>query len=258
MDERDLTSSEESAADQMDAETDLGANADGVTEAVPTEIDLSKLSAEEILAKHDGIKKLLQSQKDKEVAAERRRLLGERQRQDTEAKRQREEDELRNLEASEDYEGIGKREAEKRRTQGAQEKLIREVGAAFETAVATHEEFSSLGETEINRVYQEVFESKGNLMDFVVGLHRSKMEKELSSRMADFKAEMAKEVEAKLAEHGLESRTKNDEEGNAGSLALAGGGVPMKLKSRSEFISAYANGDITEAQLKKAVPDFEF
>src|SRR3990167_6201400 len=135
-------------------------------EPAPASVDLSKIPAEEFLKVFDRedvrekllsegspVRRLIQSEKDKEIAKERRRTTEEARRRATEEKTRIEAEERKALLEAKDYEGFAQFEEKRLQDQEELTKYSSIVGKTIENIVREHPDFAVLGEDTVERIY---------------------------------------------------------------------------------------------------------
>ena len=206
---------------------------------------LEKMSVEEVLNHPilgQALKRQIQSEKDKEIARERRRFQDEAQRKADEIRRVNEESTKNAFVESGDYEGLGKLEAERI----AENKRLAQYASTFSSTVEKiikgHPEFSSIGEDKMEEIFSEVRSSGGNIIDFTARLAEErrvqeidKVRKESGSNVSDL---VKTEVEARLAELGLADRTKALNTGESPSDGVSGSTGPKPSKESIKYDQA--------------------
>jgi len=216
-----------------------GASQETPTPETTPEIDFSSISAEK-MQEHPEFQRQLQSLKDKEAARIERQY---RDRQKNEADRRRRESEQADFDAlldSEDYDSIGRKQADSVREQRRTAEAARMVSGYIEDVLKEHPQFRDLGEDTIESIYEQVKSSgKGTVVDFMVALSNEHGDRRVKRETDTIRKSLLDEMDARLAEHGLISRSRDDEEGNAPSGAVsrasgASGMTPEKYLSLSE------------------------
>ena len=217
--------------------------AESAPEATPASVDLSKISAEDVLkiferedvrerllSEDSPVRRIIQSEKDKEIAKERRKTAEEtRQRAEAERLRAAEEERKALLEAK-DYEGFAQLEEKRLNEQEELTKYSRIVGTTIERLIREHPDFAVLGEETIERIYHEVDAAKGTVIDFTVKLAEARRQQDVDKASKEALSQVpslvAAEVEAALAARGLTARTDKSTAGDAPSATVSGGGSP--------------------------------
>lgn len=221
---------------------------------------LEKMSVEEVL-KHpvlgEALKRQIQSEKDKEIAKERRRLQDEAQRKADEIRRVNEESNKRKLVEDGNYEGLGKLEAERLAENERLAKYASTFSSTVEKIIKGHPEFSSIGEDRMEEIFSEVKNSNGNIIDFTARLAEErrvqeidKIRKESGANVSDL---VKTEVEARLAELGLADRTKALDTGDTSSTGVSGSTGPKPSKESTKYDQAslkFGAGEMSWSEFK--------
>lgn len=229
------------------------------TEVTPPELDLSKVDLGEILEKRpdlrdyflnkdEGVKRAIQSAKDVEIAREKRRLSSEARQREEERSQQEEIAERRRLLDAEDYEALGKLEAEKESQNEILRTANKAVNARYLGEVRKSAEFAPLGEDRIEQIIADATAANGTLLDVTSRLSEARrgLDVEIAAREAnkDIDVRVREAVEAAMASAGVQKRT--DEPG--ASESVSGGTKPREQTGEMTHEKAsemYGNGEMS-------------
>jgi hypothetical protein len=234
--------------------------------ALETKVDpLEKMSVEEVLNHPilgEALKRQIQSEKDKEIARERRRAQDETQRRAEEIRRVTEESSKQKLVEEGDYEGLGKLEAERLAENKRLAKYASTFSATVEQIVKGHPEYSSIGEDRMEEIFSEVKRANGNIVDFTARLAEERRTQEVDRVRKESGANVSdlvkSEVEARLAELGLADRSKALNTGEAPSTGVSGSTGPKPSKESIRYDQAsekFGAGDMSWAEFKPYLDD---
>lgn len=135
------------------------------------EIDLSQVPLDDILQRAD-VQRSIQSTKDKAVAVVETRLRMQENTRVNEEKRLAAKAELDRLLEEEDHAELGRKYATELTERKASETAATELSGQVKSLLATNPEFAALGNDRISVLMQGVTERGGNVVDFMVDLHR--------------------------------------------------------------------------------------
>ncbi|HKZ26948.1 MAG TPA: hypothetical protein VJ086_03535 [Rubrobacteraceae bacterium] len=255
----------EATPEAAPAAPEVKPEAEPAPEAAPASVDLSKISAEDVLkvferedvrerllSEDSPVRRIIQSEKDKEIARERRKTTEE-TRQRAEAERLRvAEEERRVLLEAKDYEGLGQLEEKRLHEQEELTKYSRIVGTTIERLIREHPDFAVLGEETIERIYHEVDAARGTVIDFTVRLAEARRQQDVAKASKEALSQVPTlveaEVEAALAARGLTARTDKSTAGDAPSATVSGGGSPKPAPEDMTYEKAstlYGEGELS-------------
>ncbi len=213
---------------------------------------LEKEEFQKVVLQSEPIKKTIQSEKDKEINRERRRLDDEARKREAANEAQKKVDDRRSFIEKEDYKGLYELDAETANENEALSKSATKVGKIIEDVVRKNPEFSVLGETKINEIYDQVEEEKGNALDFTISLARARREADVAaateSATKSIKDTVAAEIEAALVAAGVKERSEKAKGDDTPSEEISGASAPRKnIKSMThdEASEAYGSGDMS-------------
>lgn len=221
---------------------------------------LEKMSVDEIL-KHpvlgEALKRQIQSEKDKEIARERRRIQDEAQRKADEIRRVNEESTKRKFVEEGDYESLGKLEAERLAENERLAKYASTFSSTVEKIVKSHPEFSSIGEDKMEQIFADVKATGGNIVDFTAKLAEERRIQEIEKVKRESGTNVAElikaEVEARLAELGLEDRSKALSTGESSSTAVSAQTGPKTSKNvdtYEDLSTKFGRGEISWSEFE--------
>lgn len=204
--------------------------------------------AEEVL------RRMVQSEVDRREA---RRLREERSKSAETAEQQRRlerERRLRELEESGDFETLGKEKLAEERERKNFEEGYRAAAISIEQALAKVDAINELGDETVNRLYFEVLESKGDLVDYIGKLMSETASRARDAALKEAKAELTKEAEAA----GVEEAAAQRAESGAPEVELTRAGSSLKLKSMThdQRRKAYVEGDISWEDYKPYAEEY--
>ena len=214
-------------------------------------IDPSSIPLEELLKRED-VRKAIQSEKDREIAKE-RRTVEEKRRKEAQAEDLRAaESRKRRLIEERDAEGLLNLEETELRETDELGKAVKTVSATIETVVKDHPDFASLGHDRIEEIYDDIRRGGGNVVDFTLRLaeerRRADVAKATKEATASIPDMVAKEVEAKLIEAGVIKRSAETEKGNVPVEKVSGAGSPKQVQGDLTWEQAadkYNDGEMT-------------
>ena len=215
------------------------------------EIDISKIPTEKLLS-HPEVQKQLQSMKDKEAARIERTFQQRLARDEAAKARQADEARLEALIQGEDYDSIGRETADQRTRTKALSAAAKEVSAVMEDLIRGRPEFKDLGEDTFTDVYNSVKERGGTVIDLMADLSAERMSRQLTKQVDAAVAKMAEEMDARLAEYGVEKRTVAAEKGEGPSPSISRGkGSAAGQATDTELLEAYGRGeDVPQDKIK--------
>lgn len=190
------------------------------------------------------LSRLIQSEADKRASTIeknlRRQLVDE-----AEARRKAAEDEeLRALAKNRDFNDLGERVAGKLLEEDSRMKVAEEFTAGVERFLMENPEFRSIGEEKVQEVYTSIKSRNGSVLDLIVELSKEKANTSAASAYERARQENRQELEALLAEYGLQKRTQDAAEGNAPSQGVSGqAGDRATTASDNEILDAYNRGE---------------
>ena len=193
---------------------------------------LEKEEFQKVVLQSEPIKKTIQSEKDKEINRERRRLDDETRKRDAAIEVQKKAEKRQSFIESEDYEGLGKLQAEELEETATLAKSATKVAKIIEDVVRKNPEFSVLGESKIDEIYARVGEDKGNVVDFTIALSKARREVEVAAATElatkTIKDTIAEEIDAALVAAGVKKRSEESGDDNAPSEEISGASTPRK------------------------------
>lgn len=216
-----------------------------------SKIDTSKIPLESLLERED-LNRHLQSLKDREASRIENKLRQDAIRREEEARKAAEAAERVQLLQDEDYDALGRREADRMRDEAAFLDAATKISQQVETALKEHPEFRVLGEETIEQVYGEVRSKGGNIIDFTTALSQKRREHDVSSLGEQLRKEQREELDALLTERGL---GKREEQVAAAETVVAGvsgatAGSGQKPLTYEQASQAYGEGDLSYAEFK--------
>lgn len=181
------------------------------------------------LLSSDDVKRQIQSEKDKEIAKEKRRLITEAKRRDKdEADRKVRLDRQRLLD-EEDYEGLGQLMAQEQRNS---QELLRSADVFMETGedwIRDNPEYRVLGDDRVNEIIDSVKNRSGASfyeiqLELAKALSTAKADEVRVETEKSITERVNEAVEAALAAAGVQQRSENAEKGEAAVESVASGG----------------------------------
>ncbi|HEC65320.1 MAG TPA: hypothetical protein ENI23_08500 [bacterium] len=213
---------------------------------------LEKEEFQKVVLQSEPIKKTIQSEKDKEINRERRRLDDEARKRDAANEAQKKAEKRQSFIENEDYEGLGKLQAEDIEEAATLSKSATKVAKIIEDVVRKNPEFSVLGESRIDEIYNRVGDEKGNVVDFTIALSKERREVEVAAATElatkTIKDTIAEEIDAALVAAGVKERSEKAKGDDTPSEEISGASAPRKnIKSMTydEASLAYGGGDIS-------------
>ena len=226
--EDQTSGSEESSVtpDQTGQKTgDAGASSTTSTpgdgDNTPTELTAEQVVAlldrddvrEAVLA-DDSIKRAIQSEKDKELAREKRKASEDTRKRDEIVQAQKDsEDRQRLISEGKGDELIDFENAKLLETENLT-KSATKVAKIIEDVVRNTPEFRSLGEEKIDEIYSQVEKDRGNVVDFTLALARERRDVDVKTAITDVtktvKDTVTAEIEAALVAAGLKERSEDE------------------------------------------------
>jgi hypothetical protein len=216
-----------------------------------SKIDVSRIPLESVLERED-LNRHLQSLKDREASRIENKLRQEAADRAEQARKDAEALERRQYLEEEDYDALGRKEADRMREEQAYLEAATKISASVETALKQHPEFRVLGEETIEQVYNDVRSKGGNIVDFTTALSEKRRQHDVSSLGEQLRKEQREELEALLTERGLGKREAQVEsqETVVASVSGATAGTGQKPLSYEEASVAYGEGDLSYAEFK--------
>jgi hypothetical protein len=263
---KDGVSGESGETNDGGSETNSGEG----NEEQPT-FDASKITAEqfgELLARddfkdvilgNDTVVTAIQSQKDKEIAKEKRNAAAEQRKRDAAAAEQANAAEKQRLIDDKDEAGLLSFEADRLEETKVLSKAGTRVAAIIEDVVRQQPEFRSLGEDKVDEIYAQTEKAGGNVVDFTLALAKAKRDADVAAATkiaTDTVAQTVKdEIEAALVAAGVKERSENVESGNAPSDAITNKEAPVTNKKPTtweEISLGYGQGTVSQAKYDAA------
>ncbi len=218
---------------------------------------LEKEEFQKVVLQSEPIKKTIQSEKDKEINRERRRLDEETRKRDAANEAQKKAEKRQSFIENEDYEGLGKLQAEDIEEAATLSKSATKVAKIIEDVVRKNPEFSVLGESKIDEIYAHIGEEKGNVVDFTIALSKARREVEVAAATElatkTIKDTIAEEIDAALVAAGVKERSEAAKGDNTPSEEISGASAPrknIKAMTHDEASDAYGRGEISTAQFE--------
>lgn len=241
----------DTSADKGDAlpEVDYGSlDIEALYKARP---ELKPATVDEVLNSEE-VRKRIQSEKDKEIARERRRLRDEQQKLDRDEKFRRIEAEKRRLREEEDFEGLGKYVAE----EDAKADELLEAASVFketgERYIREHPDYQVLGDDRLADIIDTVKARGGNVFDIQVELAKALADERVgvATTKADQSIEerIEQEVAAALLKAGVTKREAQVQAGETASQTISGGGAPKASTKGLTYADAsrmYGDGEMS-------------
>src|SRR3990172_250828 len=205
----------------------------------------------------DEVRRVVQSEKEKELARERRRVQDEaRQRARAEGAREAEE-ERRRLAELEDLEGLGQLELDRIRDANTLLKAADQITATLEEIVRQDPDLKVLGEDRMAEIYDSVQRRKGSIHDLEKELWRARAKLDVDEALAEssktIEERVREEVEAALTSAGVKIRTEEVEKGRGASAAVSGGAAPRASQEEMTYekaSTAYGDGEMSWEEFK--------
>lgn len=229
----------------------------------PASVDFSKIPADEIMKLFDRedvrerilqaepVRRVIQSEKDKEIARHERQLKDEQKRKNEEERAKSEAETRERLAEDQDYAALGELDAKKIREDKQLSAAASRVAGVIEGVVRKHPDFARLGEEKIEDIHQSVLREGGNAIDFTLKLaeerRRLDVEEATAATTKTLDDRIKAEVEAALAAAGVEMRSEQVAEGKTPSKSISGGGAPKTASKQMTFAeaeTAYGEGDM--------------
>jgi hypothetical protein len=236
----DATSASESSSSSTPSAEDSASTAPSVDwttidaeELYKHRPELKPKTAEEIKAEllaSEEVKRQIQSEKDKEIAKEKRRLAKEARERDRQEALRKAAIEKQRLREEEDYEGLGKLYADEER----------EAKEAGETWIRENPEYvSALGEDRVDEIIESVKSRRGNFYELQFELGKALADKRVADTTGNLEKSITdrvnEAVEAALASAGVQKRTEDAEKGEAAVESVAVGGSPRTSSEKMDY-----------------------
>ena len=225
--EQTSSSNESSNPDQTDQNT--GGGSASSTSETPgegtksTEIDTSKLTAEQVVGLldredirkailgDDSIKRAIQSEKDKEIARDKRRINDESRKREEAIIAQKDSEKRQQLISDGKGDELITFENEKLLESQNLTKSATKVAKIIEDVVRGTPEFRSLGEEKIDEIYSQIEKDGGNVVDFTLALSKERRDVDVKAATEavtnTVKDTVTAEIEAALVAAGLKERS---------------------------------------------------
>lgn len=200
----------------------------------------------------DDVKRQIQSEKDKEIAKEKRRLMADAKKRDKEEADRKARLERQRLLDEEDYEGLGQLMAQEQRSNAEFLKsadLFMENGEEW---IRENPEYRVLGDDRVNEIIESVKTRRGTFYEIQLDLSKALAEAKAEAAKAETEKSITERVneavEAALAAAGVKQRSEAAESGEGPSTTIASGGSPksvQKPRTYDESAELYGNGEIS-------------
>ncbi len=213
----------EQTTEQTEAKTETEqSETEGKPEGEP-EKEVSQITLEELLGRED-VQRAIQSVSDKAVVKAEKRLADRVKTTEETARLRVEADEKKKLVEEGDYETLGQREADKMKLTEDFLENAAKFGIAFTTKM--REQYSPiLGETETERIIDEVDTSRGSIVDLTTALSSASQQKAVGSAtekaVKEATDKMNTDFEALKAELGVGKRTEAVKKGETTIAAVS-------------------------------------
>lgn len=230
--------------------------------AKPGEVDISSLPIEGLLS-DPRIQRVVQSAKDRSAAVEQRRFREEQQRRTAVEVTRREDENYKRLEADEDYDAIGRRAMEQRRSAEQYNTSVASYNNLARDALRSSPEFLSLGEEVVENITNSVSNRGGNIADLATEFSRAKSAQEVARATEEvrksIKEELSSEMEAKLTELGYSKREQQVAAGEVPSLQVenAMSGAGAEKKTIEQAYDEYNDGKMPYTEFQPYKKAFE-
>ncbi len=246
-----------------DAKTSEGAdekqppNYDEILAAVPkAELLKRVVSNPDDFVETEEFKRAVQSAKDREISrADTSRRNEERRTRDEERKRL-DREERKALVDAQDYEALGKRAAADDAADETLAEAAKEYNTMVQDALVQVPEFKEMGAARLDEIRVSVQNRGGNVVDLVTEFSREyatfKTDQAVGKATRSVKEEFGTEMDALRTELGAKTRSRNVEDGELGSAAIAkseGKNAP-KDETYEAASTAYGDGEMSWEQFK--------
>ena len=223
--EKQTTEQTETKTETEQSETEESSTKD------ETEKEVSQITLEDLMER-DDVQRAIQSVSDRAVAKAEKRLSDKVKTTAETARLQVEADEKKKLVEEGDFETLGQREADKMKLTEDFLENAAKFGIAFTTKM--REQYSPiLGETETERIIDEVDNNRGSIVDLTTALSSASQQKAVSSAtekaVKEVRDEMKADFEALKTELGVTKRSEDVKKGETSSSTVS--------KTRSETAS---------------------
>ena len=231
-DEAESASTEETqTTEQTEAKTETEPSETEESSKGETEKEVSQITLEELMGRED-VQRAIQSVSDKAVVKAEKRLSDRAKSTAENARLQADADERKKLVEEGDFETLGQREADKMKLTEDFLENAAKFGIAFTTKM--REQYSPiLGETETERIIDEVDNNRGSIVDLTTALSSASQQKAVSSAtdkaVKEVRDEMKADFEALKTELGVTKRSEDVKKGETSSSTVS--------KTRSETAS---------------------
>lgn len=207
------------------------------------------------LLERDDVKRAVQSAADRAYARAQKRFEDDAARQRQLAEAQAEDEERRKLLEEGDYDTYGRREAAKVETQERLMESLRQAGSVI-SQVTTERYAQVLGEDTVNQIVADVEAKRGNIVDLNTALAEAErklaVDKAVNSTSKAVQESVMKEVEARLAEAGVQRRSADAE--TRGSEKVSGAKpAAAKVEEETTYEKAsqlYGDGEMSWSEFK--------
>lgn len=188
------------------------------------------------------LRRMVQAEADRREARRMREERNQKERSEEQARRLERERRLQELEERGDYETLGKEKIAEERANKSYQEGFKAAALSIEQALARVDKVTELGDETLNRLYFEVMESKGDLVDYIGKLMGEAASRARDAALKDAKAELSKEAEAAGVEEAAAQRA---ESGSPEAALARAGSLKLKQMSHEQRREAYVNGDIS-------------
>lgn len=211
-----------------------------------TEIDIEQLLKDPKV--EEALSRRVQAEADKRAATIEKRLRREMQTTRADAQRRVADMEYEGLVDAEDYEGLGRKAAERYASDKTLKDTAAKVSATIESMLLERPEFRALGEDKVEEIYDKVRREGGNVVDLAVQLTEELADHRSAGVVAKAQSEWQKEMEALRTELGLKKR---DADPGVSEEAARSRGTQTSADDDA-ILEAYGDGkDVDVNEVKK-------
>ncbi len=246
---------ETQATEQTEAKTETEQSETEESSLDETEKEVSQITLEELMGRED-VQRVMQSVSDKAVVKAEKRLSDRAKVKEDSLRAQTDADEKKKLIEEGDYETLGQREADKMKLTEEFMDNAAKFGVAFTTKM--REQYSPLlGETETERIIDEVENGQGSIVDLTTALSSASQKIAVSSATTKAVKEatdkMQTDFEALKAELGVGKRTEAVKKGETTIAAVSSTRSETASTEEMTYETAsvmYGEGDMSYEEFK--------
>lgn len=260
---QDTSSHESESTTQVDSGSPEGGES-AESQTTKTEFDISTVPLDTLLQRED-VRRAIQSQKDKEIAEERKRIEAERRKQEEDAKRERLREEIRKLAQEPDSEEktqklaeLGKKNVDQFLEEDADYEAAKRFTSVIEENLMSNPAFDGISRERKLQIADDIKANDGTVSEFMVKLHEeataAAIEKERMSVRELVQQELAaqRESEAGVQQTKVQERSQRANSGQAVQESVTTGAAkkPVSELTYEEASELYGRGELSTTEFE--------